>query len=73
MKTVWILNVRNDYYRDNEIYVYANEDEAMNFFKEIIEDNKDKREFSYEDGDTEATWEYRGYFCSVSIWEQEVR
>ena len=73
MKTVWVVNTRNDFYSENSIYIYANKDEAMNFFKEIIEDKKDEREFSYEDGDTEATWEYCGYYCSICIWEEEVR
>lgn len=45
----------------------------MAHFKDIIKDNKNENEFSYEEGNTEATWEYKAYFCSVSVWEQIVR
>lgn len=70
MKTIWVINERNDYYAENNIYLYENKDNAMNTFKEIIENNKDETEFNYIDGRREATWEYKGYYCSVRIWEQ---
>lgn len=73
MKTVWILNTRNDYYSENNIQVYAKKDDAIKIFKEIIEDNKDEREFSYDEDNNEASWEYHGYFCAVSVWEEGVR
>ena len=49
MKTIWVINERNDYYAENNIYLYENKDNAMNTFKEIIENNKDETEFNYID------------------------
>jgi hypothetical protein len=73
METVWIVGYRNDYWSDNDIYVYRNKEDAMAHFKDVIKVNKNENKFSYEEGNTEATWEYKAYFCSVSIWEQIVR
>ena len=73
MDKVWILNVRNDYYCENNIYVYANEDDAMKELQMAVEDYKNEREFTYEEGDYEATWEHGGYFCRVAVWEEKVR
>lgn len=73
MKTVWVVGTRNDYYSENEIYIFEKEYDAKKFFEKIIEENKDENEFAYEEGDGNATWEYKGYYCSASVWQQELR
>lgn len=73
MDTVWIVNTRNDEYAENSIFVYKNKDGAMQLFNETIEENKNEREFSFDEEINEATWECRGYFCSVSVWEERLR
>ena len=73
MQTVWVVNIRDDYYGENNILVYGDKNDAIKAFKEIVEDNKDEREFSYDEGDNEASWEYHGYFCAVTVWEEGVR
>lgn len=71
MKTVWVVNIRDDFYGINDIMIFANKDDAMKIFNDVIEDNKDQPEFNADD--YEATWEHRGYFNSVSVWEEGVR
>ena len=73
MQTVWVVNIRDDYYGENNILVYGDKNDAIKAFKEIVEDNKDERKFSYDEDDNEASWEYHGYFCAVTVWEERVR
>lgn len=71
MQTVWVVNIRDDYYGINDIMIFAEKDDAMKIFNDVIEDNKDYPEFNADD--YEVTWENRGYFNSVSVWEEGVR
>lgn len=71
MKTVWIVNERNDKYSENNIYIFAKEEDAMKFYHNIIKDKEN--EVGYTGNGWEATWEQNGYYCSASIWEQIVR
>ena len=73
MDTVWIVNTRNDEYSENSILVYKNKDDAMQLFNEIVEENNNEREFSFNKETNEATWESHGYFCAVSVWEEGLR
>lgn len=71
MKTVWVVNIRDDYYATDDIMIFAEKDDVMKIFNDVIEDNKDYPEFNADD--YEATWENRGYFNSVTVWEEGVR
>ena len=71
MKTVWVVNIRDDYYSSNDILIFAEKDDTMKTFNDVIEDHKEDPEFSA--NEYEATWEFHGYFNSASVWEEGVR
>ena len=71
MKTVWIINTKDNY--EDTLSVYSNKEDAMKEFREIVENVKDKYDFEYEDGDCVITWDNNGYFCESIVWEEEVR
>lgn len=72
MKTVWVLNYRDDYWADNDITIYANKEDAIKEFTEIAKEHENDKEFSLNEKHYEASWENKCYYCGVSVWEEEV-